>query len=87
MRGEIMSAGQANLPQRSKMLGQNQPGTPAGEAEEPTATRNNNYLNTMLDGYSANNPSKKVSKKRFGSSRFETLTLKPNRRLYLCDIT
>ena len=64
MRGEIMSAGQANLPQRNKMMGQNQSGAPSGETDDQTVVRNNNYLNAMLDGYSANNPTKKVSKKK-----------------------
>ena len=59
-----MSAGQANLPQRNKMMGQNQSGAPSGETDDQTVVRNNNYLNAMLDGYSANNPTKKVSKKK-----------------------
>mmetsp|Transcript_25772 Transcript_25772/g.34449 ORF Transcript_25772/g.34449 Transcript_25772/m.34449 type:complete len:85 (+) Transcript_25772:1812-2066(+) len=41
------------------MLGQNQTGAPQGDGEEPAAARSNNYLNTMLDGYSANNHAKK----------------------------
>lgn len=53
-----MSAGQVNVPPR-KILTANQAGQPV-EPEEPTATRNNNYLNNILDGYQGNN-SKKVS--------------------------
>jgi len=34
MRGEIMSAGQANLPQRNKMIAQNQSGAPSGETDD-----------------------------------------------------
>ena len=60
MRGEIMSAGQANAPQR-KILTANQAMTPsdANMADEPTGTRNN-YLNNMLDGIQVN-AAKKVS--------------------------
>ena len=73
MRSEIMSAGQANVPQR-KILTANQAMQPDGKgnmADEPTGTRNN-YLTNMLDGYQNNNVQKKV---RVRISFFITKTL------------
>ena len=54
MRGEIMSAGQAQgIPQR-KILTANQAIQQPNETEEPNTQARNNYLTNMLDGYPSN---------------------------------
>lgn len=55
MRGEVMSAGQANVPPRKILTAANAPDSKIGDDQ----TRNS-YLNTMLEGYQ-NNPPKHVS--------------------------